>query len=178
MDSNTKTLLVIWHSRTSASEQAANAAATAAQALIGDLVVLEDNEHASRQYAVLVRKASEVTLGELLDSTSYLFCAPENLASLSGQMKEFFDSFYYDLLGKIEGRHYSAIIAAGSDGAGALKQLERICTGWRLNQAVPAIILNTASSSEEEIRAQKQLSPEQIVRAEEIGSTLMALMST
>ncbi|CAM5204679.1 hypothetical protein OURE66S_03725 [Oligella ureolytica] len=96
----------------------------------------------------------------------------------SGQMKEFFDSFYYDLLGKVEGRHYSAIIAAGSDGAGALKQLERICTGWRLNQAVPAIILNTASSSEEEIRAQKQLSPEQIVRAEEIGSTLIALMST
>ncbi|CAM5204703.1 hypothetical protein OURE66S_03728 [Oligella ureolytica] len=55
---------------------------------------------------------------------------------------------------------------------------QRICTGWRLNQAVPAIILNTASSSEEEIRAQKQLSPEQIVRAEEIGSTLIALMST
>ena len=178
MDSNTKTLLVIWHSRTSASKQAAYAAARAAEATTGELLTLEDSTQHPDKYAVLLRKSSEVTLDELLKAQSYLFCAPENLASLSGQMKEFFDSFYYDLLGKIEGRHYSAIIAAGTDGAGAKKQLERICTGWRLNQVVPSIILNTASATEEEIRAQKHLSPEQMARAEEIGSTLIALLST
>lgn len=178
MNSNNKQLLIIWHSRTSASEQAATAAKKAAQATIDQLLALEDSKQTPSKYTVLLKKSSEVTLNELLSAQSYLFCAPENLASLSGQMKEFFDSYYYDLLGKVEGRHYSAIIAAGTDGAGALKQLERICTGWRLNQVVPAIILNTASSSEEEIRAQKQLSPEQIIRAEEIGSTLVALMST
>ncbi|MDO5666222.1 MAG: NAD(P)H-dependent oxidoreductase [Alcaligenaceae bacterium] len=171
-----KRLLIIWHSRTATSEQAANAAMHAARSTIEELVTLEADSNI-RHYEVLLRKASEVSLAELLSAQAYLFCAPENLASLSGQMKEFFDQYYYDLLGKIEGRYYSAIIAAGTDGAGALKQLERICTGWRLNQAVPAIILNTGSATEEEIRAQKQLSPEQIARAEEIGSTLMALLS-
>lgn len=178
MSSNIKILLVIWHSRTSASEQAAHAAIMAARATIDELLALEDSAQSPYSYNVLLRRSSEVTLDELLSAQSYLFCAPENLASLSGQMKEFFDAFYYDLLGKIEGRHYSAIIAAGTDGTGALKQLERICTGWRLNQTVPAIILNTASASEEEIRAKKQLSPEQIAQAEEIGSTLMALLSS
>lgn len=177
MSSNTKILLVIWHSRTSTSEQAAYAAAIAARATINELLALEDSTQHPSNYNVVLRKSSEVSLDELLSAQSYLFCAPENLASLSGQMKEFFDSFYYDLLGKIEGRHYSAIIAAGTDGTGAMKQLERICIGWRLKQAVPAIIINTASASEEEIRAKKQLSPDQIAQAEEIGSTLIALLS-
>ena len=178
MSSNIKQLLIIWHSRTSASEQAAKAATKAAQATINELLTLETKSDSANDYVVTIKNVSEIQLEDLLKAHSYLFCAPENLASLSGQMKEFFDSFYYDLLGKIEGRHYSAIIAAGTDGSGALKQLERICTGWRLNQVVPAIILNTASATEEEIRAQKQLSSEQIARAEEIGSTLMALLST
>lgn len=177
MSSNTKRLLIIWHSRTSASEQAAKAANKAAQSIIKELLTLDAADESVESYEVMLRKASEVTLEELVSAQGYLFCAPENLASLSGQMKEFFDHYYYDLLGKVEGRYYSAIIAAGSDGRGALKQLERICTGWRLNQAVPAIILNTASQTEEEIRAQKQLSSEQIAQAGEIGSTLMALLS-
>ena len=92
MSSNTKTLLVIWHSRTSASEQAAYAAARAAEATIGELLTLEDSTQNPNKYAVLLRKSSEVTLDELLKAQSYLFCAPESLASLSGQMKEFFDS--------------------------------------------------------------------------------------
>jgi multimeric flavodoxin WrbA len=177
MSSNTKRLLIIWHSRTSTSEQAAKAAKKAAQATILELLGLEDADLDHTKYEVILKHATEVSLDDLFNAHSYLFCAPENLASLSGQMKEFFDIFYYELLGKIEGRHYSAIIAAGTDGAGALRQLERICTGWRLNQVVPAIILNTASATKEEILAQKQLSPEQIAQAEEIGATLMALLS-
>lgn len=178
MSSNTKQLLIIWHSRTCASYQAAKAASQSAQATIEELLSLKTDSLSENNYIVLLREVSEVTLDELLNSQSYLFCAPENLASLSGQMKEFFDVFYYDLLGNIEGRYYSAIIAAGTDGSNALKQLERICTGWRLNQVVPAVILNTSSSSEEEIRAKKQLKAEQIAQAEEIGSTLIALLST
>ena len=178
MSSNTKRLFVIWHSRASSAEQAAKASSMPAQSTIKELIALNDDKMpATERHEVLLRKASEVTLEELLSAQAYLFCAPENLASLSGQMKEFFDQNYYPLLGKIEGRYYSAIITAGSDGSGALKQLERICTGWRLNQVVPAIILNTASQTEEEILAQKQLSPEQIARAEEIGATLIALLS-
>ncbi|OFS82750.1 hypothetical protein RP300_01592 [Oligella urethralis] len=173
MQTKHKTLLIIWHSRTGASEQAAKAAAAAAEALIDELASMDDTP-----YQLLVKKAAEVSLAELLSAHAYLFCAPENLASLSGQMKEFFDHYYYPLLGQIEGRYYSAIIAAGTDGTAALKQLQRICRGWRLNEAVPAIILNTAAASQAQILAPKQLGVAQVAQAEEIGATLMALIST
>ena len=37
------------------------------------------------------RRARDATADELLAADGYLFCAPENLASVSGEMKEFFD---------------------------------------------------------------------------------------
>lgn len=179
MPSKTKHLLIIWHSRTNTAQQAAIAAYEAAHQVIDELTALqaESGGNSTSSYEVLLRSALDVSLEELLNADSYLFCAPENLGSLSGIMKEFFDRHYYDLLGQIEGRHYSAIISAGSDGHGALRQLERICTGWRLQQVVPAIILNTQSSSEEAIRAPKQLSDSQREQAGEIGATLLAHMA-
>ncbi|MDD3757222.1 MAG: NAD(P)H-dependent oxidoreductase [Advenella sp.] len=165
MDANTKTLLVIWHSRTNAAKLAAQAAFDAACKIRQEL---------GQQDQILMLYASEVRLEQLLQADAYLFCAPENLASLSGAMKEFFDRFYYDLLGNIEGRPYSAIITAGSDGQGALRQLQRICTGWRLNEKVVPIILNTASQTKEEILAPKTLTAEQLAQAAEVGGTLYA----
>ncbi|MFV9472981.1 flavodoxin family protein [Advenella sp. RU8] len=165
MDANTKTLLIIWHSRTHAARQAAQAAYESACKIRQELGQSDE---------IIMLHANETTLDVLLQADAYLFCAPENLASLSGAMKEFFDRFYYDLLGNIEGRPYSAIITAGSDGQGALRQLQRICTGWRLNEKVKPIILNTASQTKEEILAPKTLTAEQLAKAAEVGSTLYA----
>ena len=53
-------------------------------------------------------------------------------------MKEFFDRCYYGALDRIQGLPYACAISAGSDGAGAARQTERICTGWRLRAAAPA----------------------------------------
>ena len=50
------------------------------------------------------------------------------------RMKEMFDRCYYPLLGRIEGRPYATLIAAGSDGRGAQAQIDRIVTGWRLRR--------------------------------------------
>ncbi len=165
MDANTKTLLIIWHSRTHAARLAAQAAYDSA---------CNTRQELDQQDEIIMVHANEVTLDQLLQANAYLFCAPENLASLSGAMKEFFDRFYYDLLDNVEGRPYSAIITAGSDGQGALRQLQRICTGWRLNEKVSPIILNTASQTKEEILAPKTLSAEQLAQAAEVGSTLYA----
>src|SRR5204862_249751 len=52
--------------------------------------------------------------GDLLAAQGYIFACPENLASMSGAMKEFFDRCYYPLLGRIEGRAYATLIAAGA----------------------------------------------------------------
>lgn len=157
--------MVIWHSRTHAARQAAQAAVQGAMRVPDEL---------GQNYSIDLRHVEQIELSQLLDADAYLFCAPENLASLSGLMKEFFDRFYYDLLGQIEGRPYSAIITAGSDGQAALRQLQCICTGWRLHEQVKPLIINTQSQTPEEIMTPKILSAQQTQAAEEIGASLSA----
>ena len=61
--------------------------------------------------------AEKVEPADLLDAGGFLFVCPENLASMSGMMKDMFDRCYYPCLGKLEGRPFATLIAAGSDGA-------------------------------------------------------------
>ena len=164
-----KTLLLVWHSRTGASQQAMQAAYDAAQAAIR---ALDSTDHAQ----VRSLTAAEATVQDFLLADALLFCAPENLASLSGMMKECFDRLYYPLLDQLNGRPYSAIICAGTDGQSALTQLQRICTGWRLQQSCEPLILLTDASSSADILAPKQLSAAQLASAAHCGESLAALL--
>jgi hypothetical protein len=146
-------LLIAWHSRTGASAAMAEAAAAGAQ------------------NARLIR-ADGVTGADLLAAAGYLFVCPENLASMSGLMKEMFDSTYYAVLGRIEGRPYATIIAAGSDGAGAQRQIDRIATGWRLRRVADPLIVNFAAQSPEAIAASKQVPDKVLKQCRELGSAL------
>lgn len=87
-------------------------------------------------------------------------------------MKEMFDRCYYPLLGRIEGRAYATIIAAGSDGHGAQMQLDRIVTGWRLRRVADPFIVNTGAQTPEAILANKKLDLESILEAEQLGAAL------
>src|SRR5690625_2187818 len=119
------TLLIIWHSRTGASRQLAQAALEGAREAFTALEV-------NATHQVIMTPCSAVSLEQLSHAQAFIFCAPENLAALSGEMKAFFDRYYYAVQEQLNGRPYAAIISAGSDGQQALKQLQRICTGWRL----------------------------------------------
>lgn len=147
-------LLIIWHSRTGASEQLARAA-------------FNEDDRNSR-----ILRACEVRVQDLLEAGGYLFCCPENLASMSGEMKEMFDRCYYPVLGRIEGRAYATAIAAGSDGEGAQRQIDRIATGWRLKRVAPGLIVNTHAQEAEAILAPKTLSAGDIEKARELGTAL------
>lgn len=142
-------MLVIWHSRTGASEAMARAAAQ------------NDN-------AVMLR-ASEVTAEHLIAAAGYLFVCPENLGSMSGAMKEMFDAAYYPVLGKLEGRPYASIIAAGSDGEGAQRQLDRIVTGWRLKRVADPMIVNFDAQTPEAILAPKSIPDKTLKECAEMG---------
>ena len=146
-------LLIVWHSRTGASEAMARAAADGA----GDAVLL---------------RADAVTEADLLDAGGYLFICPENLASMSGLMKEMFDRSYYPVLGRIEGRPYATIIAAGSDGEGAQRQIDRIATGWRLKRVADSMIVNFAAQTPEAIAAPKVVTAKVLKQCRELGSAL------
>ncbi len=162
-------LLLIWHSRTDAARQLAE------QAEEGALHVLKELGE-TEQVCIKRLHCDQVNAQDLRDSHAYLFCAPENLASLSGAMKECLDRNYYEVLDQLNGRPYSALISAGSDGQGAQRQLERICTGWRLELAAPTRIFNFHAQTPESILAPKTLSEEQIAQAREAGGHLAALL--
>lgn len=153
-----KQLLIIWHSRTGTAEAMAKAAFEGAR---------EEGE-------ARMLRAREAEAEDVLAASGYLFCAPENLASLSGEMKEFFDRCYYPVLGKIEGRAYALMIAAGSDGEGAARQAARICTGWRLREVQPPMIVNMKAQTPEEILAPKVVPEEQLAQCRELGAGMMA----
>lgn len=107
----------------------------------------------------------------LLVASGYIFVCPENLASMTGMMKEMFDRCYYPLLGQIEGRPYATAIAAGSDGSGAQAQIDRIVTGWRLRRIAEPLIVNLGAQTPEQILAAKVVDESDLARCRELGST-------
>jgi NAD(P)H-dependent FMN reductase len=153
-----RTLLIVWHSRTGATAQMVDAAADEARATTGVTTV--------------ARRAEDTCAADVLGADALLFAAPENLASLSGAMKEFLDRTYYDLIERCNGKAYASIICAGSDGQGAQRQLDRIATGLRLRRVAPVLIINTAAQTREAILAPKRLHANDLARGAELGALL------
>jgi hypothetical protein len=147
-------LLIAWHSRTGASEAMARAACEGAEGRARML------------------RADAVEPEHLLGALGYIFACPENLASMSGLMKEMFDRCYYPVLGRIEGRAYATLIAAGSDGENSLRQIDRIASGWRLRRVAEPLIVNLAAQTPEAILAEKTVPPDELARCREIGAAL------
>jgi multimeric flavodoxin WrbA len=108
----------------------------------------------------------------VLSADAYVFAAPENLASMSGLMKDFFDRNYYAALDRINGRPYAALICAGSDGSNAARQIARIATGWRLKAIADPLIVCTHAQTPEEILRPKQITPEDLRRCQELGAAM------
>lgn len=114
--------------------------------------------------------AADVVPQMLLAADGYIFCGPENLGSMSGMMKEMFDCAYYPVLGRIEGRPYATLIAAGSDGEGAQRQIDRIATGWRLRRVAEPVIVCLGAQTPEAIAAPKQVSDNLLKQCREVGA--------
>ncbi|WP_170418409.1 flavodoxin family protein [Ruegeria atlantica] len=154
-------LLIVYHSRTGGARQMALAAAAGAH-----------------DEAETILKTADQTMPEdLLGADGYIFCAPENLAAISGLMKEFFDRCYYPVLGKIEGRPYAQMICAGSDGENAARQTARIATGWRLKEVQPPLIVCTHAQTPEAILAAKTIPQNELDRCRDVGAALGAGLS-
>ncbi len=164
-----KTLLIVWHSRTGAARQMAQAAANGARDIAAQL-------QAEDALNIVVKEAAQAESGDLLGADAYAFCAPENLAALSGAMKEFFDRNYYGVLDRLNGRPYVIMVSAGSDGSAAVRQMERICTGWRLAPAAAPLIVNTAAQTAEAILAPKRITDADKSACATLGGTLAALL--
>lgn len=158
-----KTLLIVCHSRTGGARRMAEAAARGARS--------------EPDINVRQLRAADAVADDLLQADGYMFVMPENLAAIAGEMKEFFDRTYYAALERIEGRPYVVLVCAGSDGANAVRQAERICTGWRLRRAAESIIVCTHAQTPEKILAPKVIATDDLQRCEETGAALAAGMA-
>jgi multimeric flavodoxin WrbA len=159
-----KRLLIVWHSHTGGAEQMAQAAA----------------EGATRagEVQVQLRHAPAADAAALCAADGFIFVTPENLASMSGLMKDFFDRSYYGALDRVQGRPYALLVCAGSDGTGAVRQLERIATGLRLRRVAEPIIVLTQAQTPAEILAPKQIAAADQARCRDLGAALAAGLAT
>lgn len=155
-----KTLLIVFHSVTGGTRQMAAAAARGAAG--------------EPEVRVRLLEAAVAGPDDMLAADAYIFATPENLAAIAGMMKDFFERSYYAALDRINGRSYAALICAGSDGHNALRQVERIATGWRLRQVAAPLIVCTHAQTPEAILAPKLIGAEDLARCAEIGATLAA----
>jgi len=155
-----KALLIVYHSMTGGAAQMAAAVERGAATEPGI---------AAHRIA-----AASAQVADVLRADGYVFVTPENLASMSGVMKDFFDRTYYAALDRLNGRPYAALICAGSDGQNAARQIERICTGWRLKRVADTLIVSTHAQTPEEILAPKTIAPDELARCAAIGAALAA----
>jgi NAD(P)H-dependent FMN reductase len=155
-----KTLLIVYHSMTGGARQMAEAAQRGAGS--------------EPEVNVLFLHAAAARAENVLQADGYVWVTPENLAAISGVMKDFFDRTYYAALDRIAGRPYATMVCAGSDGANAVRQIERICTGWRLKPVSEPLIVCTHAQTPEAILAPKTIGAEDLRRCEETGTALAA----
>ena len=156
-----KTLLIVYHSHTDGTRQMVHALREGA---------LSANEDGALQVHLL--HASEAGPEDVLQADGYVFATPENLAAISGLMKDFFDRSYYGAFERINGRPYATLICAGSDGSNAARQIARIATGWRLKAVAEPLIICTHAQTPEAIAATKHIPDAELAQCRALGEAL------
>jgi multimeric flavodoxin WrbA len=155
-----KKLLIVYHTQTHGTLQMAEAAAAGART--------------ERALEVSLLRAADTQASHVLEADGFMFATPENLAAMSGQMKDFFDRTYYAALDRLNGRPYVILVCAGSDGTNAAQQIERIAIGWRLKSIAAPLIVCTHAQTPEEILRPKVIHGPDLERCRELGATLGA----
>ncbi|MBL8335179.1 MAG: NAD(P)H-dependent oxidoreductase [Rhodoferax sp.] len=152
------TLLIVYQSTTGGAHQMALAAQRGALRAGGA--------------AVRLLHARDATPDDVLAAQGYLWVTPEMLGAVGGLMKDFFDRSYYAVLDRIAARPYALLVCAGSDGQAAVRQVERIATGWRLRAVAPPRIVCTHAQTPQAILAPKQIGAADLQACEELGEAI------
>lgn len=162
-----KKLLIAWCSTTGGTRQMAEAAERGAREALGP----ED--------AVQVRRlpAAQAGPADVLESSGLVLAMPEHLGSMAGPMKDFLDRIYYPCLERVNGRPWVLLVCAGSDGAGTIRQAERIATGLRLKRVAEPVLVITHAQTPEAILAPKTIGEADLARCARAGALLAAGVS-
>ncbi|MEM6580160.1 MAG: flavodoxin [Pseudomonadota bacterium] len=137
-----KSMLVVYHSQSGSCASLARAAWSEARREEG--------------VNVEVLRAWDAGLTALTRADGVLLIAAENSGSLSGTMKDFLDRTFYPAIDSGVVLPYASIISAGNDGRGALKQMQRILTGYPMPCAAEPLILR-GEVNEQHLRSAGEL---------------------
>jgi multimeric flavodoxin WrbA len=153
-------LMIVWWSMTGGTRQLAHAAARGARR--------------EPQVETLMRRCDRVDSSMIVSADALLIACPEMLGSAAGRMKDLFDRTYYEALDRMTGRPYALIVCAGSDGMGAIRQIERIMLGWRMKPVADPLRVVVGAQTPQAISARKAIEPGALTQAKELGGTLAA----
>lgn len=78
---------------------------------------------------VVRRAALAATTVDVLAADAVIVGTPANIGYMSGALKHFFDTVYYQILDTTVGRPYAAYVHGNSDTVGAVRAIESIATG-------------------------------------------------
>jgi len=127
-------ILIVYHSQTGNTQKMAHAVAEGARRIEGVDVIL--------------KKAADATLEDLLTTDGFAFGTPENFGYMSGMVKDFFDRTFYGAQEKVFRKPFVIFISAGNDGTGALRAIERIALGYKFKTVFKPVIAKGAITEE------------------------------
>jgi multimeric flavodoxin WrbA len=141
-------ILIVYHSQTGNTEKMALAVADGARCI--------------EQTEVILKRAQDASLEDLLASDGLAIGTPENFGYMSGMIKDFFDRTFYPAQDKVFKKPYVVFISAGNDGTGALRAIERIALGYKFKMVYHPLI------------AKGRPTEDDLEKCRELGSTLAA----
>ena len=99
---------------------------------------------------VCLKKAFDTDARDIRECDAVVFCSPEYFGYMSGAIKDLFDRTYEELKDDPRSvkKPYSIVVSAGNDGTGAVRQIERLCRGYRFRKVQDPIICRAAVTGE------------------------------
>lgn len=119
-----------------------------------------------------LQRAGDTSASDVIAADGLVLATPENFGTMSGMLKDFFDRVFYPCETSLVGRPYSVIVCAGGDGTGAMRDVDRIVTGWRMRKVHPGLIARRVGGMAGSSRG--ELDPVDVEGARVIGATLAA----
>ena len=141
-------ILILYHSQTGSTEKMAYAVTDGAK-------IIENTE-------VVLKRAQDATLDDLLRADGLAIGTPENFGYMSGMVKDFFDRTFYPAQDQVFRKPYVVFISAGNDGTGALRAIERIAQGYKFKMVYEPVI------------SRGKLTEDDLAKCRELGSVLAA----
>ena len=109
---------------------------------------------------VVLKKAADATLDDLLACDGLAVGTPENFGYMSGMLKDFFDRTYGEAQDRVFRKPFVVFISAGNDGTGALNAIDRIARGYKFKTVFHPVI------------AKGKITQEILEMCRELGATL------